>query len=405
MSVSYKTWFSINIVHEFFNSGIITDCLIEPTADTFQIFFNGTTWLQRFISNTFYVLVKADENGAPALSVPADQFFRFYITCNNSLFFNYTNIDARIGKGYILYLSNLANNKVGSMLNLSAPIPAFTIYPGGYTFFPGDLVTDTSGNVCECILQSTGNLPNDTSHWLVRSNKQYVSSLDIIRVSAANYKSVFADSINSLTATVKGFKVSGNAVVEYNVFVTNQLFNNAVNNVQVDLSSLPAGRYKISLSAIKASDNSVINKDEIIYYDAAIGFKKAIGVVEIFNCVSTADNYALQQNGSNIINETSYVISFANRAAWWNYIARTGVVTGINSTIAGLHFDRDAVNNQLFISSAPLRFVQQFTDAPFTVLGPSPPSVIPWPSPNVLKTEKDINGATTKIFTETYLNY
>jgi hypothetical protein len=405
MTVNYKIWFSINVLHEFFNANNFTDCSIEPSADTVQTFFNGTTWLQRIINSNIYVLIKADNSGLPALPVATDKFFRFYLTCNNSLFFNYTNIDARIGKGYILYLSNLAENKVDSLLNLSVPVPAFTGYAGSYTFFPGDLVTDSTGNVCECILQSTGNLPNDTAHWIIRSNKQYVSSADTIRVSAANYQSVFTDDISSFSATVKGFKVLGNSVVEYDVLATNQSFSNSVKNVRVDLSSLSAARYKISLSAKKTSDNSIINKEEIIYYDAGIGFKKAIGIIEIFNCLSTTDDYAMQRNGSNIIKETVYIISFANRTAWLNYIARTTAVTGVGSTIAGLHINQDALNHQLFVSSAPLQFVQQFNYTPFTILGPSPPPLIPWPSPGSLKTETDIHGAITKIFTETYLNY
>ncbi|MEP6466298.1 MAG: hypothetical protein ABJB05_08330 [Parafilimonas sp.] len=405
MTVNYKIWFSLNIMHEFFNSNSFTDCSLEPSADTIQTFFNGTTWLRRSIDSNLLVLLKADDAGLPAVQVAADKFFRFYLTCNNPLFFNYSNIDARIGKGYILYLSNLAANKVDPLLNLSVPVPAFSSYPAGNIFFPGDLVTDAADNVCECILQSTNNLPNDATHWFVRTTKQYVSSADVLRVSPANYQTAFTDGISSLNTTIKGFKVAGNAVVEYNVFTITQVFPNAVNNVQVDLSSLQPGRYKISLSATKASDSSVINQNEIIYYDGAIGFKKAIGIVEIFNCLSTTDNYALQQNGSNIINETAYTISFANRIAWWNYIARTNTVTGINSTVSGLQFNQDALNNLLFVSNIPVQFVQQFIYTPFTVLGPSPPPLIPWPSPNILKSEKDINGVTTKVFTETYLNY
>ena len=406
MTVSYKTWFSIKLIHEFFNHDLITDCSFEPAADTLQNFFTGTNWLQRFIGDTLYVLIREDGNGLPASPVPEDKFFRFYFFCNNPVFFNYTDIDSRLSKGYILYVSNFANNKIDTTLNLSVTIPLFSSYPSNNTFYPGDLVTDATGIVYECILQSTNNLPTNSSFWLQRSNKQYISSADILRLSPAGYQNTFAAGISSLNATVKGLKVAGNILVEYTAFTVQQTFKNPVTNVQLDLSMLQPGRYKIVLSAIKASDNSAINIEETIYYDSVAGLNNAVGVVEIFNCIATTGDYTLQENGSNIINETVYTISFANRTAWWNYISKTNAVTGIGATVSGLVFSNSASNEQLFTSNFALPFVKNFDYTPFTVVQAVGPSqIIPWPSPTVLKCETDNLGAITKVFTEVYLNY
>lgn len=405
MTISYKTWFSIKLLHEFFNHGIFTDCMLEPAADTVKNFFTGTTWLQRFISDTLYILVKENGAGVPASPVPADKFFRFYLASSNALFFNYTDIDTRLSKGHILYLSNFADNNIDATLNLSASIPAYGSYAAGYTFYPGDLVTEGT-DVYECIFQSTNKLPSaNDDFWVKRTSKQYVSLADVLRVSPSVYRTGFTDKIKSFNATVKGFKVSGNSLVEYDAITTGQTFSQAVNDAQVDLSLLQPGRYKIVISAIKDADNTAINKEEIIYYDPAIGFKRAFGIVEIFNCIDTANDYALQDNTNKIL-ETGYVINFANRTAWWNYITKTETFPGIDTDIAGLSFaNPDVSHKKLFISNLPLPFVKQFDYTPFTVSGTSPPKELPWPSPAVLKSEKDSNGAVTKFFTEVYLNY
>jgi len=403
MTISYKTWFSIELTHDFYNHEIFTDCSLTPAVDTTAAFFTGTKWLQRFSDDTLTVLIKEDGTGLPATQIPTDQFFRFYLTCNVSLFFNYTDIDKRIASGYILYLSNFAGNKAGTTLNLSAPIALYTSYPAGNVFYPGDLVTDAGGIVYECILQSTNNPPTNTAFWLTRTAKQYVASADLIRLSPTVYKHTFADPVSTANITVTGFSVSGNTLASYTAMTVNQTFSDGVTNIQCDLSLLPAARYKVSVSATKKSDNSIINYEEFIYYDPAATFNKALGIVEVFNCIDTTTAYALQQNGTGQILETNYTIGFANRSAWWNYITRTNAVTGINATIAGLTFSSPGPT--LFNASVALPLVKQFDYTPFTVAGITQNPVVPWPSPAILKSEKDASGAINKIFTEIYLNY
>jgi hypothetical protein len=404
MTVSYKTWFSVKLLNDFFNHGLVTDCSVVPSADTARDFFSGTSWLQRFFDDTLYVLIKEDGTGKPALGVPEGKSFRFYLNCTNSVFFNYTNIDARIGKAHVLYLSNFANNEIDSTLNLSQPIPAYSSYAAGHIFFPGDLVTD-AGKVYECIFQAVNKLPGDDAFWLERTEKQYVSGADVLKLSPVVYRSSFTDAIKKLTATVKGFRVNGNVLAEYDALIFEQTFANAVTDVQVDLISLAAGRYKIVLEGIKSSDSSVLSTEEIIYYDPEIAARKSLAVIEIFNCINTADAYALR-SASDLILETGYTVAFANRNAWWNYITKTDTFPGIDATVVGLSFaNPDVMHKQLFVSNQPLPFVKKFDYTPFTVSGTSPPKEIPWPSPAVLKCEKDSGGAITKFFTEIHLNY
>jgi hypothetical protein len=414
MTTNYSTWFSITLKNDFFNSDVFTDCYILPTSDTKQNFFSGLNWLQRFFDNTLYVLISADSNDPnsrkPSINIPADKFFRFYLFTYNSNFFNYTNIDGRIGKGYVLYLSNFASNAIPDpnnssikVLNLSAPVKQYSSFASNTVFLPGDLVSD-AGIVYECIVQSQNNALTNVDYWLKKDTTQYISSADILPLSSSTYRYVFNDDIIKFTATVRGFQVSGNSLVEYDVFTTGQTFTEAIREIQLDFSALKPGRYKIVLSAIKALTNAAITPDAItLYYDAELKSNKALAVIEIFNCITEGTEYSLQKNiPPNVIAAPVYTINFANRLVLWNYIFKTNDFTGVNSTVAGINFSG---SGQTYVSNKPLPFVKRFTYTPFTVSGSSPPKEVPWPSPSVLKYNKESDGSIKNFFTEIYLNY
>src|SRR4051812_22475102 len=118
MTLSYKILFSVQLLHEYFNKEIFTDCTIIPAAETGQG-FQGNNLLMRFIKDQLYILIK-EEGNKPDPPLDAANVFRFYLVCTNHDLFNYSNIDPALSKGRLLYLSNLADNKVGSDLNLTA---------------------------------------------------------------------------------------------------------------------------------------------------------------------------------------------------------------------------------------------------------------------------------------------
>lgn len=413
MTTNFMKWFSITINNDFFNlKDVFTDCYMLPSNDTKQNFFTGSNWIQKFFENVLYVMVNTKDK-KPLMNVDANKFFRFYLFTSNHNFYNYTDIDRRIGKGYVLYLSNFANNKTNNenpppqyLFNLSASIKKYTDFSSGYVFTPGDLVAD-GNNIYECVYKPTATGLNNEA-WLKLGTKQYISLADVLPLSSSTYRFNFGNSNNDddnviqFTATVRGFKVSGNTLAKYIALTTTQSFPQAVKEVQVDLSSLPAGRYEITLSAIKFSDNSTVSPDPIIfYYDIDITQNKALAVVEIFNCIAKGTDYSLQ-DGTDIINQINYTINFANRIAWWNYIFTTNA-PGIHSTVGGINFTPEGALT--FASSKPLPLVNHFTYNPFTVSGSSPTKEVPWPSPAALKCETETDGTIKKFFTETYINY
>src|SRR5258708_4239428 len=193
MLISYKTLFSIELLHEYFNKDVFSDCTILPTNDTRQ-YFTGDNLLQRFFTNRFYVLIK-DNNGKPFSPIAPDRVYRFYIHCDNANFFNYTNLDQRIGKGNFLYFSNLVNNKVGTDLNLTAPIAP---YNSATTYQIEDFIKDPNparNDIYEAVQQGSGHALNDLSFWLPRATQHFVSSADVTRQSSNIFRYSFSSPI------------------------------------------------------------------------------------------------------------------------------------------------------------------------------------------------------------------
>src|SRR5437764_856721 len=100
MLLSYRILFSIELLHEYFNKDIFSDCSILQATETKGFF--GSENLQRFFINRLFVLAQ-DTSGKPHSPIDPDRVYRFYLKCNKADFFNYTNIDQRVGTGSFLY--------------------------------------------------------------------------------------------------------------------------------------------------------------------------------------------------------------------------------------------------------------------------------------------------------------
>jgi hypothetical protein len=393
MILSYLTWFSVELLHEYFNKDTLNVCSIVPAEETKQN-FNGSNMLMRFIGNKLYVLVK-EENKKPFSPVDNNRLFRFYIKCNDPAFFNYSNI--KTGRG-IYYLSNLAANEVNTELSLSLP-PAD--YDPLTEYQVGTMVTDTgTHNVFECLQKNTGVPLNDTDTWVPRADTQFVADSSLMPLRQTPYRFTFplATTVKKVTITINGFKVNGTTLTEYEVLKTEQVFPNAVSEVQADITALSYGRYKVSVDAITSAD-AVFTTEEFIYYDLPAKQMAAIAVIEIFNHLPDTDAYSMVNNLGEI-KETNYTIRFANRYALWKYIAQT---TNINAVTGAGGFTQIG---PVFISNNHLAFKQIPDDTIELALDTGPPTVkAPFPSPSVLKSEKEADGSIKNFYTEIYLNY
>jgi hypothetical protein len=399
MMLSYHTLFSIELLHEYFNKDIFSDCTIMPSNDTAK-YFLGDNLLQRFFTNRLFVLAK-DNGGKPYTLLDINRVFRFYINCKNQNLFNYSNLDQRVGKGQFLYFSNLANNKIGTELNLSAAIPQYnaaTIYQVGD--FTKDGITE---NIFESTQQGSGHALNETDFWQPRATKRFVSGADVIRQSSNSFRYSFSSPVKKSKATVKGYKVSGTTLVEYDVLIFEQFYPDAVKDILIDLTPLTYGKYKIVLEA--TTDTDVILNDEVpVYFDVNAVQTGIIGVIEIFSHLDSANDYSLLDN-TGVMKQIKYSIRFANRNALWKYITQTTNITDIVTNVAGLSF---AKASKIFTSNKPIQ-LKQIPDNSFvlTFSNSSPPDPVKasYPSPTVMKCEKNPDGTIKNFFTEIYINY
>lgn len=404
MLLSYRILFSIQLLHEYFNRDIFSDCTLIPSDET-ATFFSGNNLLQKNIENNLIVLLK-DDNGKPYSPIDVNRVFRFYLKNSNADLFNYSNLDDSLGKGNLLYLSNLADNQPANDLNLSAKIAD---YDSGHFYQVGDFAKDTgSNNIYECIQKGTGNDPLvvNSAFWILRGTKRFVSSADLVMLSPVSFRYTFSSAIKKYTAKVKGFKVSGTSLVEYDALKVEQIFPDEVFDVVIDLSLLPFGKYKIVLQGVTAA-NADINDIKIIYYDANANRQGIIGIVEIFNFLPAVNAYSMIDAAGNIKETASYVIHFANRNAIWKYITQTTNVTAIEivPSVPGLSFTQ---NSKTFTSNKPIQ-LKQIPDNSFVLefSNSSPPDPVKasFPSPSVMKCEKDVDGNIKSFFTEIYINY
>lgn len=398
MLLSYRTLFSIELLHEYFNKDVFSDCIIEPSNDTAK-YFAGDTLLQRFF-NRFIVLAK-DNAGKPYTPIDVNRVYRFYLKCANQNLFNYSNLDQRVGKGQFLYLSNLADNKTGSDLNLSAKIPQ---YNAATNYQVGDIVKEgVSDNIFEAVQQGSGHVLGDANFWQPRSTKRFVSAADVIRQSSNSFRYSFASPIKKLKATIKGNKVSGTTLVEYDAFSIEQIYPDAVKDILIDLALLSYGKYKIVFEATTDA-NATLNQEVFVYFDANAIQQGIIGVIEIFSHLGVTNDYTMLDN-TGMIKEVKYSIRFANRSALWKYIANTTNVTDIVTGVAGLSFIK---NSKIFTSNKPIQ-LKQIPDNSFvlTFSNSSPPDPVKasFPSPAGIKCEKNMDGTIKNFFTEIHINY
>lgn len=404
MLLSYRTLFSIQLLHEYYNKDLFSDCILIPTEET-SAYFLGNNLLQKTIQNNLIVLIKED-SGKPFAPIDKKKIFRFYLQHTNADLFNYTNINGDIGKGNIFYLSNLSGNEVAGSLNLSAPV---LDYDPSHFYLVGDFAKHiTSDDIYECIQKGSGNDPlaANSAFWILRGTKRFVSSADVINQAGVFFRYSFSSPLKKFTASVKGFKLSGTNLIEYDALQIEQIFTEEVSDIFIDLSLIPFGRYKVVLQGITGT-NATLDVTKLIYYDSGLNKQGVIGIVEIFNCLSTSDPYSMIDALGNITELAKYVIRFANRNAIWKYITQTTNVSAIDAVpaIPGFSFSR---NSKIFTSSKPLQ-LKQIPDNSFVLefSNSSPPEPVKasFPSTSVMKCEKDIDGNIKNFYTEIFINY
>ena len=377
---------------------------------------------------------------------------RFYVTMDNAQFSNYTNIEDCAGIKKKFYFTNLSKNVENGMHYLTVPIKEFV---NGTTYLPGEFAKDPiSGNVFEAIKKQVGKkknqfaddqlwIPkgllysnkkieefktgtfyqvgdlvknpasddiyesvkkysagsktqlNDTSLWIQKGQGQlqYVSNEDLVEYSNSNYYFKVAGAIKKAEISLLKFNYD-QSNPGYNVQIgENKVMNfpQAVNGVNINLSTLDAGKYAIK-----------INKEtRLIYYDPHMP-DRTMGVIEIFNHLSEKDDFSLL-NDKEKLKGIHYQVQFCTRSVLWKYIRKDGRASSIVDTgDTGYIFN---LNGDAFVSATPIPLSQSVLKTLKLDFNTKDFSMSPLPNPGVQHLGNYTQNEYDYLCSEIFLNY
>lgn len=370
MNVRYRILFNIEVLHDYYGNLKCTDVTLRPSPDTLAKLSAGQM-LYKSLGNRLVVLVKVDEDDKPYVTLDKDLKLRFYIDLQHHNFITISNINLDDLRSKRMYFNNLLQNKQGSTLYLSKPLPA---YNGATPYNLGDMAL-AGGNAFECIKTPVaGNATDKTDYWYPRETGRYVTTADMALLSPGVRNFRFDTESKVFTIKVSGLNPDTN-LYESEVLNEVRSFDNATKDVQLDLRHLPQGMYAVQING----------QTFMQYIDAEAVYGNVVGIVDIFNHLEGSDDFALL-NTAGETKEHTYTIRFANRLAKWKYLAQKKGVKNINDTTHTYTFTQtpDApAAAEYFESDKPIplkqapRVFELELSAP---LGEPPPA--PNPNPN-----------------------
>lgn len=402
MTASYKILFSLDILHEYYKSGFCNDFSIVPSPATAKI-LAGNQLLYRTINHQLIILTKVNPGGSAIdpdkdkviSKLPAEACLVFYLVLNNPQFFTITQSESRSFRTHKYYLNNLSGNAFDNTHYLSKPHAAFNM---GTAYSTGDLVVQ--GNDCfECLATHTNQLLTNNAFWFRRGAFQYTTTTDSIRVIPAiyNYQVEPADAAMIFTIRAFALNKTNNSVFDVEMPLLHARFiaDENTRDVQLNLSGLSAGRYRITVN------DKNLHNEPAVYIDDTMYARQVAGVVEIYNHLPAASSFALytvdgKTKDTPINNRPDwlkYVIRFANRQAIWKYIALRKSLADISLNPNPMNYDfastpfpppplpsRDA---DIFLSNKPIPISESPPAFKLEVLGgingESPPASAPDP--------------------------
>jgi len=462
MNLSYSIFFSIELLHEYFASMKCNDLEILPAEDCRNISKRmNIQW--RTTENLIQALIRENDNQEPFINAPQNKVyrkyysntvFRFYVKLKNTDFLNYTNIDlTSYSSKKKLYFSNLVKNKEGGKLYLSMPVKEYAI---GKAYVPGKLVKDpVSGHVFETIKKHTlrkktqltdpllwapkgllhlpkgvedhttgrtyspGDLARkpateevyesnrkhtstsevelgDESLWLSRAQGilQYPTGNDMLEFTSGSYAFSVTDPVTKAEISVFEFNYNAeNPAYDQQVGVSeNRQFETPASQVMVNLSTLGAGKYLIK-----------VNKEtKTVYHDPLLNAGNIIGIIEIFNHLPGANDYALLTDDEKI-KYVQYVIQFPNRRVLWKYIRKDGKaqsITDIGDTGYGFNLEGDD-----FVSTTPIPLSESVCKTLKLEFNTKDYRLFPLPNPPVQRLGRYTQHDYDYFCSEVYLNY
>ncbi len=385
IDINFGGLFTIELLHKYYANQLCPDFSITTSSKTQQAIAGQRAVVKQY-HNKLYAGVQS-VGASPFIPVDNGLQMTFYLWLNNPVFVNYTNLAASYSPGDVFYFTNRNNNSANGKDFLSAPLSA---YDNTVSYAPGDVAADNAGNVYTAIRsnsQADQHALADTGYWAAVDNNQYTSGADLLQY----FSSVSTYSFTALQAAVNVSVLGYSSLTgAYNspVFNSSVSFTNPVPSFTLDLSSLPPGKYSLTVNGVQ----------QWIYINDELLSNRPFAVIDIFNAATPASCNLV--DGAGKLLSPPYSIYFLNRSTLWKYIlpvSETGAITDNG----GVYTFATAANN--ITSTAPIPLHDQLPSFKLTPPTGSPISPLPGADPQRLASLTQAGD--TYPCSEIFLNY
>lgn len=342
----YRTFFTIELLHQFFADGRCRGLRLEPTADC-RSRLAGHRMTFRQVGNTGYALGWADDDSVPFIEPDPATVLRFELLVEDGRLNQFTALTNDPLPDERLYASNLSAHEANGRLHLTRPVAAHAPgadYQVGARAVSGD-------DLYECIKGVPAGALDpgaDDEHWALRGPVRAPGPDDLIPF--GNSDGVFELSAPVTSAGVEVFALNPLTNAHDQLVASDTLtFPEPTTQVPVPLRTLAAGRYRVVVEG----------EERFFYQDPGSRPDRVFGVVEIFNHLRPADPHALLDTLGRL-KAPRFTLQFLNLLVVWKYIARTSNVQDIRDD-TGVHVFDDSVALE-FRSTKPIPVTEETYD-------------------------------------------
>ncbi|UYQ93528.1 hypothetical protein MKQ68_00240 [Chitinophaga horti] len=389
MQLSYKILFAVEVLHDYYANSLCSDFEIVPSPETAQLFRDQQV-IWKNLGHRGYALVRTIE-GKPIATPAITDVFRCYLKLKQPQFANFTNLDGAFGPAARLYFTNLHQTKAGSVSYLSAPM---AVYSGSATYLPGALAV-SGGNVGEALRKSDNGNPhalNDAVYWRNKGAVRYVTGADLLTHTGEIYRLALNAPADAIITDVFRFNEASGLYDAAVVPAELHNFDTPQGEIAFDLRGLEPGKYRVT-----ANDT-----EQFIYLDGRLRREQVLGIVEIFNHLPAASDFALL-NAQGEVRERTFSIRFANRSAIWKYNTGAGSkVTAIKDSGNTYSF---AQQSNAFLSNQPIPFTERPIKSIFLETGDVGPPVLHVTNASAARIKTIEKDGDLFYCSEVYLNY
>ncbi len=371
IDVKLSSLFTISFLHNYFTDQLCKAFVVSPTPSTAKL-LNGHQIVVRQLDNQLYAGVKTDGTTKPFIVPEEGLKLTFILQLTDPLFFNYTNLPLVWPSGNIYHFTNRNNNTSNSRKFLSLPIP----YNSAVNYTVGDIAVNSSGTAFEAIRTVTGTPPPAdgtlSADWLQidasTSRNRYVSQADQVQLVPSRSSWTLAAPAASVVVNAWGYDLTARDYTQ-SVLSKTMNFPQPVSSFNLDLSSLPPGRYKLDVNGTQ----------QAIYVNDELAGTDVFAVIDIFQEASLPAGYQLLDGSGNIASPV-YAILFLNRATIWKFTLASNPINGITDNAGVFQFPVSSPLSSTVYSATPIPLQEKAISLKLTV-GTQSYSPIECPSP------------------------